>query len=133
MRKFRVLVNGNEYMVAIEELAEEGNELSATAASPRKVITANNPQTGAETPKVAVAKKEPGGNSQGSIVAALPGTILNVLVNVGDKVERGQSLLVLEAMKMENDVKAPNDGVVKEISVAKGASVNSGDLLMVLA
>lgn len=134
MRNFRVLVNGNEYRVAIEELTEEGGETRA-AAEPRqeKAKTAGSPRAAAATPQATVAKTEPGGNAQGRIVAAMPGTILNVLVDVGDKVEKGQSLLVLEAMKMENEVMAPDAGVVKEISVAKGASVNSGDLLMVLA
>lgn len=134
MKYFRVLVNGNEYKVAIEELAEEGGETSA-AAEPRqeRTRTAESPQRPAATPKAAVAKTEPGGNAQGRIVAAMPGTILNILVEVGDKVDMRQPLLVLEAMKMENEVMAPCAGVVKEISVAKGASVNSGDLLMVLA
>jgi biotin carboxyl carrier protein len=62
----------------------------------------------------------------------MPGTILNVLVKQGDTVKEGQNLLVLEAMKMENEVLAPVSGTVAQLCVAKGASVNTGDLLLVI-
>ena len=63
----------------------------------------------------------------------MPGTILNVNVNVGDTVKKGQVLLILEAMKMENEIVAPNDGKVVSVHVSKGASVNAGDALVSLA
>lgn len=136
MRQFRVLVNGNEYKVAIEEL-EEGKDAGASSpVSPQKTAPAPKAASGPapeQTPKP--AKKVQGHSvqeSDGNIAAAMPGTILEIKVAAGDSVTKGQPLLVLEAMKMENDVMAPHDGVVEEIHVAKGASVNSGDLLMVL-
>jgi len=63
----------------------------------------------------------------------MPGTIVDIDVNVGDKVTRGQKLLVLEAMKMENEIVAPQDGTVSEIRVNAGALVNAGDTLVVLS
>jgi biotin carboxyl carrier protein len=62
----------------------------------------------------------------------MPGTILNITASVGDRVKRGQVLLILEAMKMENEIVAPSDGTVASINVAGGASVNAGDLLVTL-
>ena len=62
--------------------------------------------------------------------APIPGTILDIKVNPGDQVKRGDILLILEAMKMENEILAPQDGTIASVNVSKGASVNSGDLLV---
>jgi biotin carboxyl carrier protein len=62
----------------------------------------------------------------------MPGTILRVEVGTGDTVTKGDTLLILEAMKMENEILAPHDGVVKQLNVSQGASVNPGDILVVL-
>ncbi len=62
----------------------------------------------------------------------MPGTILSIAVKAGDSVKAGQVLLILEAMKMENEIVAPRDGTVSRVAVTKGASVNTGDLLVVL-
>jgi biotin carboxyl carrier protein len=132
MRQFRVLVNGNEYRVAIEELEEDSGEATAIAA-PRQKRTQTVAAVSSTAPKPGAGGPKSGAGGAGSIVAALPGTILAINVTVGDAVTRGQSLLILEAMKMENDIMAPCDGVVKEVFAVKGASVNSGDLLMVLS
>ena len=67
-----------------------------------------------------------------TVTAPMPGKILNVKVNVGDSVNSGDLVLLLEAMKMENEVAAPCDGVVKQISVGKGAVVATGDTLLVI-
>lgn len=133
MRQFRVLVNGNEYKVAIEELAEDSPAIASNPAPQEAAVQAPSsppPKKAAPSAPVKAKSSEIG---SGDIIAAMPGTILDIMVEVGDSVTHGQPLLVLEAMKMENDVMAPCDGVVKEVYAAKGASVNSGDLLMVLA
>ncbi|NLP31416.1 MAG: biotin/lipoyl-binding protein, partial [Clostridiales bacterium] len=67
-----------------------------------------------------------------TVEAPMPGTILDILVKVGDVVEDGQVLLMLEAMKMENEIMAPQAGTVDSIQVAKGDSVNTGDVLISL-
>ena len=63
----------------------------------------------------------------------MPGTILDVKVKAGDAVKTGQTLCVLEAMKMENEIPAPHDGTVAQVTVNKGATVNAGDPLVILA
>ena len=64
--------------------------------------------------------------------APMPGTIRDVVVSVGATVKKGDNLLVLEAMKMENEILSPADGTIKQVLVGKGASVNSGDVLVVI-
>lgn len=126
MRQFRVLINGNEYRVAIEEIYEE---------EVPKTVDTDRPDPGAKPlpadPRVLedkVQKKE-----SGQVNSSMPGTVLDVLVAVGDRVEKGAVFLTLEAMKMENEVVAPHDGVVQEIYVDKGSSVNTGDPLILLS
>ncbi len=130
MKQFRVVVNGNEYRVAIEELQEE-----VQTPIPQKKTAPPPPQPAANPApaKTAPPKAEVNGDASKNISAAMPGTILEIKVNVGDTVQRGQALMILEAMKMENEIMASSDGVVDQILTAEGASVNSGDLLMVLA
>ncbi|KJR96534.1 MAG: hypothetical protein VR65_27700 [Desulfobulbaceae bacterium BRH_c16a] len=129
MKMFRVVVNGSEYKVGIEELAEEktGNPGKAHATpSPR-------PAQPKASPKPEPAKSVEASTANGRIIAPMPGTILRVAVAAGDKAAKGQTLLVLEAMKMENEILAPADCVIEEVKVAKGVSVNVGDTLIVLS
>ncbi|PHR30587.1 MAG: acetyl-CoA carboxylase biotin carboxyl carrier protein subunit [Desulfotalea sp.] len=128
MKKFRVLVNGSEYNVEIEELSEETAVPSSAANTP--ITTPVATPKPAATPRPAPASKATAG---GAIVAPMPGTILSVAVEVGATVSKGQSLLVLEAMKMENEIQAPADGTVLELNVSPGLSVNAGDTLIVLS
>lgn len=115
MRKFIVNVNGIGYEVEVEEVT--GNS-SAPAA----------PKAPAAT-KAPVAPSAPAAGSK-PITAPMPGTILSVNVNNGDSVKSGQVLIVLEAMKMENEIMAPVDCRISSVKVQKGASVNSGDILI---
>lgn len=130
MKKFRVLVNGSEYNVEIEEISD-GAQSTPAAASP--IASAPRPATPAPAqptkPAAAPQTTTPGG----AIVAPMPGTILSVEVEVGTAVTKGQTLLVLEAMKMENEIQAPADGTVQELNVSQGLSVNAGDTLIVLS
>jgi biotin carboxyl carrier protein len=130
MKKFRVLVNGSEYNVEIEELSE-----GAVAAPPSPKPAVSPPKPAKPAPakptKPAAATQET--LSGGAIVAPMPGTILSVAVEVGAAVTKGQTLLVLEAMKMENEIQAPADGTVQELNVSQGLSVNAGDTLIVLS
>ncbi|WP_097027265.1 biotin/lipoyl-containing protein [Clostridium peptidivorans] len=64
--------------------------------------------------------------------APMPGTIIDIKVNPGDNVKKGDTLFILEAMKMENEIAAPRDGIIKEIQVTKGTSVNTSDVLAVI-
>lgn len=127
MKMFRVVVNGNEYKVGIEELTEQGtnNPVKAYAApSPR-------PAQPKPAPRPEPAKGFESNNDR--ITAPMPGTILRVAVNAGDMAIKGQTLMVLEAMKMENEILAPADCMIREVAVTQGVSVNVGDTLVVMS
>ena len=135
MKKFRVVVNGNEYEVAIEELDETGSvqKPTAGAARPAPQPKSATPTPRATTPQTKQPKQPTTAAAGGAITAPMPGTILRANVAAGDSVSKGQTLLVLEAMKMENEIMAPSDGVVEQLNVAEGASVNTGDVLIILS
>lgn len=133
MRKFNITVNGNTYEVEVEEI---GGAAPAPAARPAaQAAPAPAPKAAAPAQKPAAAPKAapkaaPVGGS--SVTAPMPGTILDIKVKEGDTVKSGQVLVILEAMKMENEIMAPADGKVVSVNVVKGASVNAGDALVVL-
>jgi len=133
MRTFRVKVNDSVYEVEIEEIST-GNTVLPPAQS--TTATLENPRTpAAPVTPAAAAKAAPQANQDsgnGIVTAQMPGTIVEIHVHQGDQVSRGQKLLILEAMKMENEIVAPTDGIVRDIQVAKGASVNAGDILVIL-
>lgn len=129
MRKFRVLVNGNAYEVDIEEIDSQNTSSSPPAIAEKLPTTRNVPaaQKPAATSPSSVAEL-----TDGFVTAQMPGTIIDIHINQGDHVVRGDKLLTLEAMKMANEVVAPHDGVISEIKVIQGASVNAGDALVIL-
>lgn len=125
MRKFKINVNGTSYDVEVEEIG--GASVPAAAPAP---MAAPAP---AAAPAAAQAAA-PAAVADGTQVnAPMPGNILDVKVSVGDSVAEGDLLMILEAMKMENEILAPVSGKVVGVQVAKGASVNSGDVLIVIA
>ncbi len=135
MKKFLIKVNGSQYEVEVEEVRDGSVSAYVPAVQTVSAPVAAPAQTAAPAPAPAAApaaeKKAVTGGTAGAVKvnAPMPGTILKVVANVGDKVKRGTVLLVLEAMKMENEIVAPSDGVVASINVTRGASVNAGDLL----
>lgn len=133
MKKFLIKVNGNQYEVEVEEVRDGVVSAPAVyAAAP--VAQAPAAVTAAPAPAAAAPAKTAANGTVGAvkITAPMPGTILKVVANPGDNVKRGQVLLILEAMKMENEIVAPSEGTVATINVSKGASVNAGDLLVSL-
>ncbi|MGE5612970.1 MAG: biotin/lipoyl-containing protein [Bacillota bacterium] len=131
MKKFLIKVNGNEYEVEVEEILEGTSYVSENAATPAPVSAPAKQAPSASMAQPEKAAKPASNGKTGSIkiTAPMPGTILKVVANVGDSLKRGDVVLVLEAMKMENEIVAPSDGVVVSINVDRGASVNAGDLL----
>ncbi len=123
MREFIVRVNGEEYQVEVEEV--RGGSRPAPVARPVAPIA---PQT-----KVAQKAKPVANAEESNIVAPMPGTILSINVKVGDKVNPGDTVVILEAMKLENNLTAMTSGTVKAISTSVSASVNAGDLLVEIA
>jgi len=138
LRKFRIVVNGEAYEVEVEEVgATHGSSAPVVrptiTAAPLAPVAPVAPAVKAPAP-VATPKapKAPVATGAGAVVCPMPGTILDVRVKVGDAVKYAQPILILEAMKMENEIVAVADGTVQEIRVAKGASVNAGDVLVVI-
>lgn len=124
MKNYRITVNGNTYDVQVEEL---GKSASVPAAAPAPAAT----PTPASAP-APVATPAPAAEGT-SVTSPMPGNILDIKVNVGDKVAANQVVVVLEAMKMENDIVTPAAGTVASINVTKGQAVNSGDVLITVA
>jgi glutaconyl-CoA/methylmalonyl-CoA decarboxylase subunit gamma len=132
MKRYKVHINGKSYEVAIEELADGPSQPTA-APAPAAHAPANQPQPAkAAAPVAPQTPQSDTGSAAGTIRSPMPGTILRVAIAPGDKVKKGDTLLILEAMKMENEILAPDDGSIREVNVAKGASVNAGDLLLTM-
>lgn len=136
MRKFNIKVNGQAYEVEVEEIA--GGFAPApvvpVAAAPAPAVA----PVAAPAPEKAEAKAAPApvpvaapaGGTQ--LKAPMPGTVIDFKATNGAAVKKGQTVLILEAMKMENEIVAPADGVITFVA-SKGASVNTDDLLAVIA
>jgi biotin carboxyl carrier protein len=119
MRKYLVNVNGTSYEVMVEEIngAIPAAPMAAAPAAPAAPVVS--------APVAVPASGE-------TISSPMPGTILSVSVKQGDTVKKGQVLMVLEAMKMENEIVSPKNGVVLSVGVSAGASVNTGVALCVI-
>ncbi len=123
MRKFHVNVNGTSYEVEVEEIAAG----AAPVASAAPVAAPAPAAAPVAAPAPAAA---PAGAT--SVAAPMPGNIIDVKVNVGDVVKEDTIVVLLEAMKMENEIFAGVNGRVTAVNVTKGATVNSGDVLVVI-
>ncbi len=140
MKLYTVKVNGVAYQVEVEEVVNPAAVPAAAAPAPAPVVTpaaAPAPVAAAPAPAAtpAAAPAPVAAPPAGSevIKAPMPGTIVEVTVQLGESVTRGQVLCILEAMKMENEIVAPRDGTIAAVSVAKGASVNAGDPMISLS
>ena len=121
MKRFSVTVNGVAYDVTVEEI---GGAAAAPVATPAPVAAPAAP---------AAAPAAPAGPAGATAVKApLQGTVMKVLVTPGDKVTKGSPVCVIEALKMENDVPAPADGVVASVNVKSGDSVKTDEVLLTL-
>lgn len=120
MKSYTITVNGNVYDVTVEET-------TGTAAP----VPAARPAAPKAAPKAAAPAPKAAGGSEGAvkITAPMPGKILGIKANPGDAVSKGQVIVVLEAMKMENEIVAPQDGTVAGIHVSVGSSVEAGDVI----
>ena len=116
MKKYKVNVNGTVYEVAVEEISGAAAAAAPVAAAPA-------------APAAPVAAAPAGGEQ---VKSPMPGNILSVNVANGASVKKGDVLMVLEAMKMENEIMSPCDGTVASVNVTKGATVETGTLLCVI-
>lgn len=120
MKNYRITVNGTAYDVAVEELGAGAAPVAAVpvAAAPAAPVAA-----------APTAPAASGAEGAVKVSAPMPGKILAIKANVGQALKKGDVVMVLEAMKMENEIVAPADGTVAGINVAVGDSVESGDTL----
>ena len=124
MKNLKITVNGVVYDVQVEE--NDDSAVASSAATPATIP--------AKTAPTKPAAPKPAASSAGSetISSPMPGTIVSVNVDAGKAVKKGDILVVLEAMKMENEIKCPRDGVVASVSVNKGDTVDTGAALVSL-
>jgi biotin carboxyl carrier protein len=145
MKNFKFTINGNAYDAEIVGIEENTAEVSINGVTytveidrktqaiktPKLVRTIAVPSTDSH-PAVSKTANPAGPKGTGSIKSPLPGVILEIYVREGDMVKIGQKLIMLEAMKMENNINADKEGRVTSLKVGKGDSVMEGDILIVI-
>ena len=146
MKEYKYKINGNTYKVTIGNIEDniaqvEVNgtaykvelEKSAKPAASAKPTVRVAPRPAAPAPAAApVARPAASSAGKSGVKSPLPGVILDIKVNVGDEVKKGQVVVILEAMKMENNINADRDGKVTAINVSKGESVLEGTDLVII-
>ena len=141
MKEYKYRINGHEYTVAVNEVCDttakvtvNGEEYTVEWEKPVEEKPVVKVQPAAAKPAPAPAAKPAAATAVDghAIKTPLPGVIIDVKVNVGDTVAKGQTVVVLEAMKMENNINADRDGKVTAIQVAKGDTGADGAVLVVL-
>ncbi len=146
-RKYRIIIEGKAYEVEVEELEAEAASLipsrpttrspaitEPVVRAPPTVSESRPPPRGVSVmsePKIAPPPTTEPAPSEGTVTAPIPGTVLRVDFKTGDSVSQGDVLLILEAMKMENEIIAPNTGKIKKI-VSPNTTVNFGDVLCII-
>ena len=123
MKSYTITVNGNVYDVTVEEGTSTGAPVAAAPVAPKAA-----PKAAPAAPKTA-APAATGAAGAVKVTAPMPGKIVGVKASAGQAVKKGDVILVLEAMKMENDIVAPQDGTVASINVASGDAVEAGAVL----
>lgn len=129
LRKFKISIDGKEYLVEMEEIGGVPQAPIAAPVAPAAPVAEAAPTPAPAEPKAPVANT-PAGND--AMLSPMPGTILKLLVNVGDTVQENQALMILEAMKMENEIVAGKAGTVTGIHVQQGDMVNPGEPLITI-
>ncbi len=129
MKKFKVTLSGNVYYAEVEKVS---NALYKVRVDDKVVEVEVEEEVIKSVRGVSAHRPERADLGQKVVKAMLPGTIIKILVSPGDEVRAGDTLLILEAMKMENEIVAPSSGKVKEVRVSEGQRVETGDVLVVL-
>lgn len=144
MKEYKLKINGNNYNVVIHEfegnlakLEVNGSEFNVEVDRPTTTapkVKINKPTATVPAPQQTTVAKPSSAPVQGGskVISPLPGIILDIVVKPGDVVKKGQKLIVLEAMKMENMIESNTDGTIASISVNKGDSVLEGTLLITI-
>ena len=129
--KYRVSLNGKDYEIEVEK--GEAQILDVTDTPVAAAPAAAAPAAAAPVAAAPAAAPAAPAGAGDPVKAPMPGTIVKVNVSAGQAVKKGEILIVLEAMKMENEIVAPRDGTVTSVTVAKGSAVKTDDVLATLA
>ena len=129
---YNVTINNKVYEVEVEKGKANLVRTTDVVAAPAPVAAAPVAAPAAAAPAPAAAPAVAVAAGSTPVSSPMPGTILDIKVKAGDSVKKGQVLLVLEAMKMENEIMAGTDGTVSSVAVSKGASVQTGDILLTI-
>ena len=146
MKEYKYKINGNLYNVVIGDIEEniahvevngthytvEMEKKPKSAPAPKPVVRPAAKPAAAAPAAAAPAAKPAAGGAKSGVKSPLPGVILDIKVNVGDEVKKGQTIIILEAMKMENSINADKDGKIAAINVSKGESVLEGTDLVII-
>ncbi len=143
MKKFKFTINGNIYDVEIGNIEDHLAQVTVNGSTfdvqiDRSIVQQKTPKiVRSEVSAISEGAKAKTNTpdeskSAGTVKSPLPGTILELHVKLGDKVTAGQKIITLEAMKMENALHAPREGVIQTLKCAKGDSVMEGDVLLVI-
>ena len=135
MKQFKFKIRGTEYNVDIKDIT--GNDVQIEVNGTPYHVTIERDITTTKTPTIVrkklpneVAKKPLTGTSLKKIVAPLPGNIFKLNVKEGDQVKKGDTLLIMEAMKMENNILSEQDGIIKNVKISEGDAVLQNDILI---
>ena len=126
MKRFLIKINGKTYDAEVEVI---GASAAAPAVAP---APAASPKAAAPAPAPAAPAAAPKAGGPANVTSPLPGTVLRLVKNAGDTVAAGEVVMIVESMKMENEVVAPEAGRIASIAVAAGSAINTGDLLFTL-
>jgi len=138
MNSFKYTINGNVYKVVINRIEDTIAEVEVNGTAykvemnkpaKKQIVTINRP---AQTTVPPVVKPQQANTGISALRSPLPGVVLDIFCKAGDSIKKGQKVMILEAMKMENVINAEKDGVVKEIKVNKGDSVLEGAELIII-
>lgn len=131
-RKFKITIEGESYEVEVEEI-EETRSKAPTSPAKAPPVTPGKPPADPRPPSSSVTKPPPATVAAEEVVASpMPGTIVSIKVKTGDVVKAGDILLILESMKIENEIPAPRDGKIKQIFVAEGKYVRRREPLVAI-
>lgn len=138
MRRFRVRIDDEVFEVEVEELGQgQGaprEPVARAAQTPQSIAAPQSPVVSAKPAAAPAPKPAPkpaaAPSGAGAVTAPIPGVVTEIKVAAGDSVKKGDLLMYLEAMKMQNEILAPYDATVTEVVVSQGASVQTGDVLV---
>ncbi|WP_282920006.1 acetyl-CoA carboxylase biotin carboxyl carrier protein subunit [Ignavigranum ruoffiae] len=132
LRKFKIKIDGQEYLVEMEEIGDSQPSQPIQTPLPIANEETQAPSTEEKTPAPQTNSVSTSPASADAMKSPMPGKILKILVQAGDQVSENQPVMILEAMKMENEIVAAQAGMVQGIHVNEGQNVNAGDALITI-